>query len=333
MSHVIEITGLTKTFQPSRGIAKWFSRSPIHDEIHALQDVTLHVQKGEIFGLLGPNGAGKTTLLKVLSTLVRPTSGEVKIFGYDLDRDEEKIKERIGLVYSDERSFYWRLSGRENLRFYGSLLGLHGKKIETRLQELTQLLEMEPFLDNRYDAYSSGMKQRLAVARGLLGEPDLLLLDEPTRGLDPLSSEKLLKQVRLLSQEQQTAVLLVTHSLPDAEKFCDRIGILHQGRMVCQGRFEELRVSFVKAGRYRFHVGGLHPEILSRIEHFAFITDLHWSKVGGESKIDFEIQEPGKNLSRIFEQLHHHHVPILHVESVESELNAIFTLATKKEAG
>ena len=137
MSHVIEITGLTKTFQPSRGIAKWFSRSPIHDEIHALQDVTLHVQKGEIFGLLGPNGAGKTTLLKVLSTLVRPTSGEVKIFGYDLDRDEEKIKERIGLVYSDERSFYWRLSGRENLRFYGSLLGLHGKKIETRLQELT----------------------------------------------------------------------------------------------------------------------------------------------------------------------------------------------------
>ncbi|MEK6775922.1 MAG: ABC transporter ATP-binding protein [bacterium] len=239
MPHAIEIEQLTKIFRPQTGIRRWFSSSSISHDIKVLDDVTLHVQAGEVFGLLGPNGAGKTTLLKVLSTLIRPDRGSVRILGYDLVRDEYRIKERVGMVYPDERSFYWRLSGRENLRFFGSLLNLSIREIDRRTRELSSLMNMDNFLDDRYDAYSTGMKQRLLVARAMLREPAVLLMDEPTRGLDPAMAESLLKQIRYLALNKQTTIVMVTHRLAEARNFCDRIGILDRGRLVCDGSIED----------------------------------------------------------------------------------------------
>jgi len=333
MSHTIEIEQLSKTFRPVSGLGKWINTSAIFHEIRALQDVTLYLEQGETFGLLGPNGAGKTTLLKILSTLIRPTSGSVRILGYDLNQEEEKIKEKIGLVYSNERSFYWRLSGRENLLFFGSLMNLSGRELKRRILELSSSLGMESFLDNRYDAYSTGMKQRLLVARGLLGNPEILFLDEPTRGLDPASSENLLQHIRALALEMKTTILMVTHSLSEAERFCDRIGILHQGRMICHGCLEELRESFQSSSRYRFYIPSLNIKIMDQIEDVPWVTDARWSNGRGEIKIDVEIQEPAKNLSKLFGLFQERGIPIVHVEAFESELNSIFIQATKKEAG
>jgi len=231
MSPVIEVAQLTKVFRPAKGIARWLSASPIQHEIRVLDGVDLKVHRGEVFALLGPNGAGKTTLLKVLATLLRPDAGSVRIAGFDVVAEERKVREKIGWVYSDERSFYWRLSGRENLRFFGRLWNLTGKALDRRIGDLSDLLGMEDFLDQRFDAYSTGMRQRLAVARGLLGGAEVLLLDEPTRGLDPEAARVLLQSLRFLAESAGATVLLVTHRIAEVETVCNRIGVLRRGRI------------------------------------------------------------------------------------------------------
>ncbi|NOY53794.1 MAG: ABC transporter ATP-binding protein [Deltaproteobacteria bacterium] len=229
MSSIIEVSKLTKVFRPATGIAHWLSTSPIQHEIRVFEGLDLDIRRGEIFVLLGPNGGGKTTLLKVLATLLRPDEGTVRIAGHDVVTEENKVREKIGWVHSDERSFCWRLSGRENLRFFGRLWNLTGKALERRIGELTNLLEMEDFLDHRFDAYSTGMRQRLAVARGLLGGAKILLLDEPTRGLDPEAARTLLQSLRFLTERSGATILMVTHRIGEVETVCDRIGILRRG--------------------------------------------------------------------------------------------------------
>lgn len=237
MPPVIEVSRLTKVFRPAQGIARWLSASPIQHEIRVLDGVDLNVRRGEVFALLGPNGAGKTTLLKVLATLLRPDAGSVRIAGFDVVAEEKQVREKIGWVYSDERSFYWRLSGRENLRFFGRLWDLTGKALDGRIGDLSNLLGMEDFLDQRFDVYSTGMRQRLAVARGLLGGAEVLLLDEPTRGLDPEAARFLLQSLRSLTERAGATVLIVTHRIDEVKSVSDRIGVLRRGRI------EEINVS------------------------------------------------------------------------------------------
>jgi len=231
MPPVIEVSKLVKVFRPGKGIARWLSASPIQQEIRVFEGLDLNIRQGEIFALLGSNGAGKTTLLKVLATLLRPDAGTVRIAGNDVVTAARKARAKIGWVHSDERSFYWRLSGRENLRFFGRLWNRTGKGLENRIGELADLLGMEAFLDQRFDAYSTGMRQRLAVARGLLGGAEVLLLDEPTRGLDPQTAGNLLRSFRLLTEHSGATVLMVTHRIDEVSTVCDRIGILHRGRI------------------------------------------------------------------------------------------------------
>jgi ABC-2 type transport system ATP-binding protein len=186
--YAIEGSGLAKRFKKRRSLNAMirhpFAKTEVVD---ALRGVDLAVGKGEIFGLLGPNGAGKTTLLKILACLVLPDRGVARIDGMDVTRENE-VKRRIGLVHTDERSFYWRLSARENLRFFARLYDVPGRRIESRIDELLARVDMTEAADRPFSEYSSGMKQRVAITRALLHDPPILLMDEPTRSLDPASA-------------------------------------------------------------------------------------------------------------------------------------------------
>ena len=219
MTPSVEIHGLRKVFRAIR-------RPPVV----AIHDLHLTVARGEIVGLMGPNGAGKTTLLKILATLITPTEGRVEIEGIPLARDLE-VRRRVGLLTSDERSFYWRLTGRQNLEFFAALHGFGGRDAAARIDRLAGVLGMGDYLARRFSDYSSGMKQSLALARALLHDPSLLLLDEPTRSLDEQSAGRLFDHLRAVGRTAGRTVLMVTHHSEEAKALCDRVVRMEKGNV------------------------------------------------------------------------------------------------------
>lgn len=205
-------------------------------DVFAVTDLTFDATSGEVLGIMGPNGAGKTTLVKMLCTLLLPSSGSGCIQGYDLVDEAAAVRGSISFVTGEERSFYWRLTGRQNLRFFAGLLGLCSERSAAKINELAQAFGLEELLDKRFDTYSTGNRQKLAIVRGLLNEASVLFLDEPTRSLDPNSSSALMKLLRdNLAREQGKTIVLVTHRLDEAINTCDRLLIMNRGKSVFLG--------------------------------------------------------------------------------------------------
>lgn len=222
-------------------------------KVEAVRGISFDLHPGEMVGLLGPNGAGKTTLLKMMSTLIYPSDGCIRFFGEDVRTDEIASRGMLGFITCDERSFYWRLTGRANLQFFADLYGITPRESGRKITSLLDALDLSHAADQRFDTYSSGMKQKLAIARGLLKDPRIVLYDEPTRSLDPLSQHN----VRHLIQENRRRCpeqthLLATHNLVEAEQLCDRIIIIVKGRIVAHGTVDEVREYFKKENS--FHV-------------------------------------------------------------------------------
>ena len=211
----------------------------------AVDEVSFHIERDEIVGLIGPNGAGKTTLLKTLATLILPSKGCVRVAGHEVVAESGSVRRCIGLVTGEERSFYWRISGRKNLEFFAAFYSLPKRLARDRVEALIELLEISA-PDTMVGKYSSGMKQRLGLARCLLHDPPVLLMDEPTKSLDPGSAEQIrgLVKEHLCLKEKKT-IMWATHNLQEVEELCDRIGLIDQGRLVATGSMEELRI---KAG-------------------------------------------------------------------------------------
>ena len=255
MTNAIDVRDVAKSFVKKKSVRELFTK-PLQrpERVHALRGVTLHVRGGEVFGLLGPNGAGKTTLLKILSCLVLPDAGTARIGGHDVV-DEDRVKPMIGLVNSDERSFYWRLSGRDNLKFFARLYDVPGARIKSRIDELLAKVDLVEAADRAFSGYSSGMKQRLAIARALLHDPPILLMDEPTRSLDPAACLSLRAFIRdeLKGRDGKT-ILLATHNLREAETLCDRIAILVAGSVRQTGTIAEVRRWGVDERQFRLDV-------------------------------------------------------------------------------
>lgn len=229
MNYLIETIGITKYFPKTT----------------ALKEINLQVKEGEIFCLLGPNGSGKTTLLKILATLILPTKGTAYINGFEIISQPMAVKASIGLVTGEERSFYWRLTGRENLKFYAALYNLMPGIAKDRINYLLNLLKIES-PDKRVGEYSAGMRQRLGIARGLLHNPSVLLMDEPTKSLDPGIMHELWTFIKdCLGKKEKKAVIITTHNLYEAGQVCDRLGILRNGELISSGTIEELKT---KAG-------------------------------------------------------------------------------------
>ncbi|QAA75790.1 MAG: Efflux ABC transporter, ATP-binding protein [Candidatus Bipolaricaulis sibiricus] len=231
IQNAVEVEALRKVFErhARRGLLRR-ARAEVKTLI-AVDGIDFRVKRGEIFGLLGPNGAGKTTTIKMLCTLLSPTSGTARVAGHDVVRDAAKVRSSLGTVLTGERSVYWKLTGRENLRYYAALYRIPRRKARERIAELLERLELAGRADELVEKYSSGMKQRLALARALLPSPPILLLDEPTVGLDPQAARNLRQTIVDLRAEGKT-VLLTTHYMAEADELCDRIAIIDQGKII-----------------------------------------------------------------------------------------------------
>jgi sodium transport system ATP-binding protein len=224
---MIDVHALGKTFHASGG------RS-----VEAVRGATFSVASGEIFGLLGPNGAGKTTLLRMLGTIITPTTGWCSVAGVRADQEPEEVRRRLGFLSGNTR-LYKRLTGRELLRFFGRLYGVPRDRIEQRTQELATLLDMEGFLDRRCDSLSTGQTQKVSIARAILHDPPVLILDEPTLGLDIMTSRTILDFV-LDAKRRGHCIIFSTHYMTEAELLCDRIGFIYGGRIMAIGTQREL---------------------------------------------------------------------------------------------
>ncbi len=224
----------------AQGICKTFRTGIFGPRKEVLHQVDLEVEEGAIFGILGPNGAGKTTLISILATLLRADAGTARVLGLDVVKEGARLRERVNLAASGGH-FLWCLRAEENLRFYGRLYGLGGRALAARVEELLTLFDLEPHRRVIFERLSTGLKQRLALAKALINRPTLLFLDEPTTGLDPEMAQHLREEIQRLNRETGLTIVLTTHNLREAEMLCHEVAFLKEGRLLARGGIPDLQ--------------------------------------------------------------------------------------------
>lgn len=266
--NAIEIKNLRRVYKTTTGT---FRRTV--KEVVAVDDVSFEVKDGELFGLLGPNGAGKTTTVKMLTTLLIPTSGTARINGFDVVEQADKIRSRIGFIFGGERGLYWRLSGRDNLRYFASLYHVDPRVSEKRIDALIEMVGLQGREKEKIEGYSRGMKQRLHIARALIHDPEILFLDEPTIGLDPVGARELREVIRNLQSEKKT-ILLTTHYMFEADALCERIAVIDNGNIVAMDTPEQLKKSVQDLSVIEVEVYGMAHELLEQVRRQSFVDRL-----------------------------------------------------------
>jgi ABC-2 type transport system ATP-binding protein len=269
---VVEVRDLRKVFvkKKSNPDAPFLSRLNLFrraatETFEAVQGVTFDIREGEIFGLLGPNGAGKTTTIRMLATLLQPSGGTAAINGFDVERQAGLVRQNLGAVLTGERSIYWKLTGRENLLYFAALYHIPPDTARRRVAELLERLGLASRADENVERYSSGMKQRIAIARAMLANPPVLLLDEPTIGLDPQSARNLRELIAEIRAEGRT-ILLTTHYMEEADQLSDRVGIIDLGRIIALDTPANLKRSIKQLDVVQLEVEGFDPALAGAIE-------------------------------------------------------------------
>lgn len=261
----IAISHLSKTYPVPFASLKAMLRRKTKPPVEALRDVSFEVGRGEIFGLIGRNGAGKTTLTKIVATLVQPTAGTVTVSGFDSVNHDVSVRMQIGLATAEERSFYWRLTAEQNLIFFARLYGMSTPAARRRIAQLFEQLELVEVARRRFGEISTGNKQRLAVARALLASPPVLLLDEPTRSLDPLAASSTRALIRSLAKgDPPVTILFTSHNLAEVETLCDRVAIISRGRIRAMGTAKGLRLHTSNTERIQLTVTGLSSAVAAQ---------------------------------------------------------------------
>jgi ABC-2 type transport system ATP-binding protein len=281
MSFAVEAEHLGKTFKNGG------------TEVYAVRDVSLRVQAGELFGLFGHNGAGKSTLVRMLATLVQPTRGQAMINGFDLVRDERKVRASIGLVASDERSFYGRLSGTENLRFFASLQNVPRSAVNGRVRYALDLFGLGGISARPFQTYSTGQRQRLNLARAILHDPPVLFLDEPTKSMDVQTSDsvKTLVKNELVAKQGKT-VVFISHELYEMEDFCDRVAVIHHGEVSAQGTPAELQRLLPIQAAYELQIGGEIDRVLCALRAMTVLSDISViERRDGAAKLEVNLKQ------------------------------------------
>lgn len=236
---MLDVEAVRRTFEPPRGLMRLFARAASDETVVALDGVTFEARPGRVFGLVGPNGAGKSTLIRIIAGLIAPDSGVVRVAGADPSTDRIAASRALGLVLADDRSLYWRLTGRQNLEFHGALYGLSRRDAAKRAGELLEQVGLA-HRDRRVFGYSTGMRAALAIARALVHDPPVLVLDEPTRSLDPVAARRTCALLQSLAAEGRT-VMLSSHRLEELERTADDVGVLLRGRIHFTGPMSSLR--------------------------------------------------------------------------------------------
>jgi ABC-2 type transport system ATP-binding protein len=263
---VIEAIDLRRTYQTTTGVIR---RKRL--DVEAVRGISFSVEKGELFGLLGPNGAGKTTTIKMLITLLLPTSGQARVLDRDVVDNAREVRKRIGYVFGGDRGLYERLSAYDNLRYFAELYGVSGHLQRKRIDEVLELVGLKGREKERVEGYSRGMRQRLHIARGILHDPEVVFLDEPTIGVDPVGARDLRQMIADLITVGKT-VLLTTHYMFEADALCDRIAVIAKGEIVGQGTPAELKANVAGGRVTEIEVFGVGEEILVRMRGLTGVT-------------------------------------------------------------
>jgi ABC-2 type transport system ATP-binding protein len=309
-------------------------RTPKGDEIHAAKQVSLSIEEGEIYSLLGPNGAGKTTIISMMCGLLEPSSGGAYINGISISREPIEAKRRIGIV-PQEIALYPDLSARENLMFFGRMYGLSGERLRQRTRELLEFTELGDRADDALSTFSGGMKRRVNIAAGLIHEPRLLYMDEPTVGVDPQSRRRILDSIVDLKERTGVAILYTTHLMEEAQEISDRIGIIDSGSLIAEGThrelvsqvraFDRLELEFDVAAETESFTERLRGE-LSGIEHVsAAAAD------GEQRSVGIGIQNGQAALPRIISIAAEENLSVRSIKLSEPNLEDVFLSLTGRE--
>ncbi|MCD6341178.1 MAG: ATP-binding cassette domain-containing protein [Desulfurococcales archaeon] len=307
MSEVVIVENLVKKFK----------------DITAVDGVSFKVRRGEIFALLGPNGAGKTTTIHIIATLLKPTSGRVTVGGYDVCREPNMVRKKIGIVFQDP-SLDNQLSAYDNMYIHGRLYGLKGRELREKIMELLEFVELKEFAHKVVRNFSGGMRRRLEIARALLHEPELLILDEPTIGLDPQSRAKIWSYIQMLKKEHDMTILLTTHYMDEAEELATRVAIMDQGKLIAMGTPEELKAMLGRDVVY-LTVEGDASTLCSKFVSFKAC------RVVGDSKIELLVDDATKALPEIFHIATMSRISIREVSYRRPSLNEVFLHLTGRE--
>jgi ABC-2 type transport system ATP-binding protein len=264
----VEVLGLERGYRMGRGVFRRRS-----GEIQALRGITFSIGHGELFGLLGPNGAGKTTTIKVLTTLLLPSAGTARVLGLDVARQPHEVRARIGYVFGGDRGLYDRLSGLENLRYFADVYRVAPRTQRARIDELLELVGLNGRERERVETYSRGMRQRLHIARGLLHDPPVLFLDEPTIGLDPVGARELRQTIARLQQAGKT-ILLTTHYMFEADELCQRIAVLRDGRIIATGTPADLKSRIADRTIVEIEAFGASDAMIERLRSVAGVDSV-----------------------------------------------------------
>jgi len=264
----IEFEGVSRTFWARPGV---FRRRSI--EVRALTDVSFSVEPGELFGLLGPNGAGKTTSIKILTTLLLPTSGRARVLGFDPASEPQRVRPQIGYVFGGDRGLYDRLSARDNLSYFADVYRVPAREKTRRIDELLDVVGLRGRERERVETFSRGMKQRLHIARGLLHDPPVLFLDEPTIGLDPVGARELRETVAGLQSAGKT-ILLTTHYMYEADELCGRVAVITDGRIVAEGTPASLKRGIADRTVIEIEATGVEEPLVSRLREMEGVTSV-----------------------------------------------------------
>jgi ABC-2 type transport system ATP-binding protein len=318
----IEAKDLVKTYVTKK--RRGFLRSKA-EIVQALRGISLSIEYGEIVGLLGPNGAGKTTTIKILATLLKPDSGEVYIDGVDALRFPNKIRRKIGVMLSVEKGFYGRLTGRENLLYFGALYGLTGDTLKSRVESAIRLLELDKLgaPDKLYEEFSLGMKARLAFARAIIHDPPIMLLDEPTLGLDPFSARKIRAIIRDMAHEGEKAILYTTHNMFEAEIVCDRILLIDKGLIRAEGSVEDLKGMIPRLKLIRIHARSFDERLKSIIAQ-ALNLDFEVKEAEGGFELRISSPQPEDDLNKVLKVLVANGVEVAKLSVEEPSLEDAF---------
>ena len=322
---IVNIRDLRKTYFSKERVGLLRSKQRA---IEALKGICLDIYPGEIFGLLGPNGAGKTTLIKCLTTLLLPTSGSIQINGYDVERDEDRVRASIGCMLMGERGLYWKLTGRENLDFFGALYHLPPRVRRQRSQEVVELLSLGDIVDRTVETYSSGQKMKLAFGKSLISQAPLLVLDEPTNTLDVPSARELRGIVRDLNRQGHT-VIYTTHQMAEAEELCDRVAIIDHGGIIALGTVNELKASIRQDGVIRVE-GVIPPDALAAIKNLEHVSEaaLTASVEDGRAELRVVTPQPRRLLPELIRALFDNGAVIEDISPAQVTLEDVFVMLT-----
>jgi ABC-2 type transport system ATP-binding protein len=293
----IEVKHLKRIYKARTGAFKRKVKNVV-----AINDISFEIGRGELFGLLGPNGAGKTTTVRVLATLLIPTAGTATVAGFDVVKQANEVRKRIGFIFGGERGLYWRLTGNDNLRYFASLYHVDPEVSKKRIPELIELVGLKDRASERVEGYSRGMMQRLHVARTLLHDPEILFLDEPTIGLDPVGAREF-RQVILDLQSQKKTILLTTHYMFEADMLCDRIAVINKGNIIALDTPGGLKGHVADLSVIEVETFGAQPETIEKLRKMKSVVTVSVSEVDQRQMLSIQTPRGAEAVPELMEQL------------------------------